>query len=140
MTSVRESFGFLVILLGTTADVTRVGGFSAFTVGAWVGFTGGGLAFFGGLVYWMGEYSMKLKALFCPTVTGSVEVSMVVTGFDSMMENLGMLESSSVERREVPEGRVREGVGVLRDFQVGVFGFGRMGFIPPDPVRSFSLA
>lgn len=57
-----------------------------------------------------------------------------------------MLERSSEESREVPGEMVNDVVGVLefeiemRGFQFGVFGFGRIGFIPPDPARSFSLA
>lgn len=64
----------------------------------------------------------------------------------SSMENFGMLDRSSEESREVPGEIVSDVAGVLefeigmRDFQFGVFGFGRMGFIPPDPARSFSLA
>lgn len=56
----------------------------------------------------------------------------------SSMENFGMLDRSSEESREVPGEMVSDVAGVLefeigmRDFQFGVFGFGRMGFIPPD--------
>lgn len=61
------------------------------------------------------------------------------------MENFGMLDRSFEESREVLGEMVSDVVGVfefeigMRDFQFGVFGFGRMGFIFLDLARLFFL-